>query len=62
MMIRDLWVSEDATAWDGALRHYWSFVQPRNLELERALDRLDIERIRHMDAMGWYGFLRDELQ
>jgi hypothetical protein len=58
--ISNLWVSEDPGAWSGALERYWSFVQPRNLELERSLDALDLERIRSLDAQGWFDFLRDE--
>jgi hypothetical protein len=60
MKISDLWISEDPNAWDDALKRYWSFVQPRNLELEQSLDALDIGRIRRMDAPAWCGFLRDE--
>ena len=58
--ISDLWISEDPSAWNSALERYWSFVQPRNLELERSLDALDLERIRSLDAQGWFDFLRDE--
>jgi hypothetical protein len=58
--ISDLWISEDPTAWSSALGRYWSFVQPWNLELERSLDVLDLERIRSLDAQGWFDFLRDE--
>jgi hypothetical protein len=46
--------------WGRALERYWDFVQPRNLDLEHALDMLDLGRIRRMDARGWYEFLRDE--
>jgi hypothetical protein len=60
LMISDLWISKDPTAWDDALKRYWSFVQPRNLDLEKSLDALDIERIRCMDPRGWYDFLRVE--
>ena len=35
-------------------------MQPRNLDLERALDALDLERIRCMDAQQWFDFLKDE--
>jgi hypothetical protein len=34
--------------------------EPRNLELEKRLDALDLDRLRHMDAAAWYAFLRDE--
>ncbi len=51
-MISNLWISEDPIAWDDALKRYWSFVEPRNLDLEKSLDALDIERIRRMDPRG----------
>jgi hypothetical protein len=35
-------------------------VRPANLELERAMEVLDLNRIRGMDAIGWYRFLLDE--
>ena len=43
MSIADLWHSSEASAWEGALQRYWQFVQPRNVELERALDALDVK-------------------
>ena len=59
--IDELWHSNDPQAWDAALERYWKeFVKTENLALERSLDRLDLERIRGLDAQGWYGFLRDE--
>ncbi len=58
MLISNLWITEDPIAWDDALKRYWSFVQPRNLDLEKSLDALDIERIRRMDPREWYDFLR----
>jgi hypothetical protein len=58
--ISELWYSRDATAWDAALERYWAFVQPRNLELERAMEHLDHDRIRGLTCDGWYTFLHDE--
>ena len=58
--IDDLWRSTDALAWEQALQGYWLFVQPRNLELERALDALDVAKLHELDARGWYDFLHDE--
>ena len=48
----ELWRSPDPAAWAEALKRYWQFVQPANLALEQALDRLDLERIRRLDAQG----------
>jgi putative zinc finger/helix-turn-helix YgiT family protein len=58
--INELWHCDDRATWDAALERYWQLVQPGNLELERALDRLDLARIRGLDAQGWYDFLYHE--
>lgn len=60
MNISDLWYSSDASAWEQALIRYWDFVQPRNMELERALNVLDLERLRRFTPQEWYDFLHDE--
>jgi hypothetical protein len=60
LTVAELWDSHDPAAWECALERYWQFVQPGNLALERALDRLDLDRIRGLDAQGWYDFLRLE--
>ena len=60
MNINDLWRSSEPMAWEQALQRYWHFVQPRNLELERALDVLDLKRLQCFSPQGWYNFLRDE--
>jgi hypothetical protein len=58
--IGDLWHSEDAYAWQEALRRYWNYVHPTHVELERALECLDLRRIREFTPLEWYEFLRDE--
>jgi hypothetical protein len=58
--IADLWRSTDARVWQDALAHYWDFVKASNRELEQRLDALNLDRLRRMDARGWYQFLRDE--
>lgn len=60
LSVDELWRSSDPAAWDTALERYWEFVQPGNRELERAIDRLDLERIRGLGAQEWYDFLRQE--
>ena len=60
MNIAELWRSPDSTAWEQALARYWLFVQPRNMELERALDALDRTRLQGLSSQGWYNFLHDE--
>jgi hypothetical protein len=58
--IGELWYSRDAAAWQCALDRYWSFVQPRNLALERAMESLNRNRIHAMTSDEWYAFLHDE--
>jgi len=58
--IVELWRSADPRLWDEALARYWDFVQPRNLELERRMESLDIARVQRLDARGWYVFLLNE--
>lgn len=58
--IADLWNSCDANEWERALARYWTLVKPANLKLERAMEALDLDRLRRLDADGWYRFLRDE--
>jgi hypothetical protein len=56
----DLWRSADPAAWEQPLARYWELIRPENLALERSLNALDLDRLRAMDAVGWYAFLRDE--
>jgi hypothetical protein len=58
--IAELWTSADPDVWQQALTRYWSYVRPENLDLERSLESLDLERLRRMDSRSWYEFLRDE--
>ena len=60
MNVNDLWYSSDPTAWEQALQRYWDFVQPRNFELEEALDSLSLERIHNFNPQDWYDFLHNE--
>jgi hypothetical protein len=58
--VTDLWRSSDPLAWDHAVQHYWNFVQPRNVELERSLNALELTRVKNFNPKGWYDFLHDE--
>ncbi len=60
LSIAELWRSTELSAWAYALDRYWQMVKPANLELERALEQLDLARIRSLDAQGWYDFLHSE--
>src|ERR1017187_2923421 len=59
MNVADLWRSSSLIAWEEALQRYWLFVQPRNMELEKALDALDVRRLQGLSPQGWYDFLHD---
>jgi hypothetical protein len=58
--IHELWFSHDTAEWNGALHRYWALVQPQNVALEQAMERLDRERIRQMSPDEWFTFLHDE--
>lgn len=58
--IKQLWQSGSDRNWRTALDYYWSFVQPRNMALERELDELKVERITSLDPTEWYDFLHDK--
>jgi len=58
--IDKLWESNNEHDWKTALEHYWSFVRPENIDLERELNELKLEQIINMDQIGWYNFLHDK--
>jgi hypothetical protein len=58
--IAELWYSHESQMWDAALERYWEYVKPDNLELERQMDALNLDRIQQMDAQEWYEFLKSE--
>jgi hypothetical protein len=60
LSVGELWCSANPNDWESALERYWHFVQPGNLVLERALDRLDLDRIRGFNGQEFYDFLRLE--
>lgn len=57
--INNLWESNNEHDWKIALENYWSFVRPENIELERDLNDLKLEKINNLDPIGWYDFLHD---
>jgi hypothetical protein len=59
-LVADLWRSDGAQDWHDALAHYWDLVKMPNRGLEQRLETLDLDRLRRMDARGWYVFLREE--
>lgn len=57
--ISNLWNSNSERDWKNALENYWSYVRPENMELERDLNELKLEKIFELDQIGWYNFLHD---
>lgn len=60
MTIDNLWKSDTEEDWRRALEYYWSFIQPRNMNLELELNDLKLEEITRLDPIGWYDFLHDK--
>lgn len=58
--IANLWRSRDRRLWDRGLDEYWNFVSEKNLQLERDLENLSLDRIRVMDSAAWFDFLHKE--
>jgi hypothetical protein len=52
-----LWNEPRTEEWEMALKRYWSYVKPTNLELEKDMDRLQAATIAGMDETQWYAFL-----
>lgn len=57
MTINELWHSRDERAWTQALERYMEYVKPTDVELVRELEPLNLDRVRQLDAQGWYEFL-----
>ena len=52
-----LWNEPSSDLWEKALKRYWSYVKPTNLELEKEMDCLQISSIAEMNQTQWYEFL-----
>ena len=55
--IEQLWHSSDASKWQRALDRYWEYVKPTHIAIEREMDALRPDDIRHLDADQWYDWL-----
>jgi hypothetical protein len=60
MCINDIWHSNDPIVWEQALNRYEGFVRKENIELERSLGALSLERIKNFNSQDWYDFLQNE--
>jgi hypothetical protein len=59
--VNDLWYSGDQQEWFHALKCYQYLVPRNNIKLDQSLDSPDLkQRVRQLDAQGWYAFLHDE--
>jgi len=58
--VRILWTSSDERSWREAIERYWSFVQAKNLDLEREFESPQEESVRHLNEEGWFLFLREK--
>ena len=57
MNVNELWQSPIYEVWKNALDKYWSYIKPKNLELEKWFYNLDSSKIEILDSEEWYEFL-----
>jgi hypothetical protein len=55
-----LWNSRSERDWKNALEHYWDYVRPENIKLERNLNELKLEEIAGLDQIEWFNFLHEK--
>ena len=53
----NLWNEPSSDLWEVALKRYWSYVKPANLELEKEMGCLQMSSIVGMNEKQWYEFL-----
>lgn len=58
--IRALWNSNVKRDWENALNNFWNLVRPENIELEKELNSLEVNRVKEMNAKEFYNFLYDK--
>lgn len=52
-----LWNSDNEDDWKTALDHYCDLLNPSNIELEKELEHINLNKIRTMSAQEWFDFL-----
>jgi hypothetical protein len=57
---REMWNSNDLDLWQTALTRYWTFVKASNLELEKEMDRFDVETVKAMKPKAWFELLLEK--
>lgn len=55
--IEQLWHSSDAAKWQRALDRYCNYIKPTHVAIEREMDSLRPDNVRHLDADQWYDWL-----
>ena len=58
--IEQLWHSSDASKWQRALDRYWKYIKPTHVPIEREMEALRPDDVRHLDADQWYDWLRNK--
>jgi hypothetical protein len=53
----DIWKSIEVAVWEEALAEYWTPVKTVNVQLERALERLEVADVKNLSPSDWYSFL-----
>lgn len=60
MIIAELWGSTSQQAWEFALSEYDNYVNSDNRAVEVRINTLDINKVKAMDARGFYKFLYED--
>lgn len=60
ILIEDLWYSHNEAEWRSELDAYWSQVRPKDLDLYKEMDKLNVNMIRSMSAGEWFTFLLEK--
>lgn len=60
MELTQLWNSSVENEWEWALEKYWKLVKPKNINLEKKMEKLNPEHIENLTGEGFYNFLHDE--
>ncbi len=55
--VEQLWHSSDEAAWHRALERYWQYIKPTHVAIEREMEALQPDTVRHLDADQWFDWL-----
>lgn len=57
MNINSIWHSKNIIDWDKALEHYWDYVKPDNMAIEKEFGSLNAALVEKMNSNEWHQFL-----